>query len=244
MRRQALLLPALAAAGLRAVAALRSESAAATATATASELAASRFFQKPVDCEAFPSVCHDGQFDCHMQRPGTVTQITAPTNGHANLNAICKMKYLKSYSQCIQGDPVGAAETTYLMQDGHSGAVKKMDAQFCFAAGHCNNTAVTVNTTIEEMESMCDQIYGHETWTKIGFTVMFTAMTKQGKPGRFNPWSQMACAMGAWNCDIIYCREKICNDPNWKSEFGSLSWWPLSEHWHGIIPGAPKHTNI
>mmetsp|Transcript_86151 Transcript_86151/g.252082 ORF Transcript_86151/g.252082 Transcript_86151/m.252082 type:complete len:238 (-) Transcript_86151:73-786(-) len=214
-----------------------------TEGASGSGLVASRLSQKPVDCEQFPSVCHDGLFDCHLQRPGTVSQITAPTNGHANLNAMCKMKYLKGYAQCIQGDPLGAAETTYAVQAGHGNAVRKMDAQFCFSAGHCNNTAVTVNTTLEEMEGMCDQIYGHDVWTKVGFTIMFTAMTKTTAPGRFNPWSQMACAMGAWNCDIIYCREKICNDPMWRSQYGSLSWWPVTEHWRNIIP-AKHHTNI
>mmetsp|Transcript_19201 Transcript_19201/g.60411 ORF Transcript_19201/g.60411 Transcript_19201/m.60411 type:complete len:240 (+) Transcript_19201:71-790(+) len=233
--------------GLRALAALAASTseaflAAALRTEGAAESAAAawRVAQKPVDCEKFPSVCHDGLFDCHTQRPGTVTEITAPTNGHPNLNAICKMKYLESYAQCIKGDPLGAAETTYRVQGGHGNAVRKMDAQFCFAAGHCNNTAVTVNSTLEEMEAMCDQVYGHDTWSKVGFTIMFKAMTKTSSPGRFNPWSQMACAMGAWHCDIIYCREKICNDPSWRSQYGSLAWWEATEHWRGIIPGAPS----
>merc|ERR1719229_938224 len=112
-----------------------------------------------------------------------------------------------------------------------------MDAQFCFASGHCNNTAVKLNSTMEDMEAMCDQVYGHEVWTKVGFTILLKAMGGKGMtaPGRFNPWSQMACAMGAWNCDIIYCRQKICNDPQWRDKFISLSWWEPTSHWRGII---------
>jgi len=216
-------------------AALQDDGVALVQAAVHASAAASRLAGKPVDCQAFPEVCHDGLFDCHTELPGTVLEITAPTNGHPNPNSMCKMKYLKGYAQCLKGDPLGAAETTYEVQGGHGGMVRKMDAQFCFAAGHCNNTKVTVNTTMAEMEQMCDQIYGHDVWTKVGFTIMFKAMGHMSDPGRRNPWSQMACAMGAFHCDVIYCKQKICNDPMWRGPFGHLAWWEPGEHWKGII---------
>merc|ERR1719471_2470825 len=43
--------------------------------------------------------------------------------------------------------------------------ISNIDAQYCFTFGHCNNTEVTENTTIAEMERMCDAKFGHQHWT-------------------------------------------------------------------------------
>mmetsp|Transcript_55152 Transcript_55152/g.170836 ORF Transcript_55152/g.170836 Transcript_55152/m.170836 type:complete len:254 (-) Transcript_55152:71-832(-) len=193
-----------------------------------------------VDCDTMPEVCNDGLFDCQDWKflEFQSADITAPTHGHANPHSMCTVKYLPAWYQCLKGDPIKGAHMVYELQapahprPGHLGTIRSYDAGYCFAAGHCNNTKVTAKTTLQEAETMCDEIYG-SAWKGINFN--HVTGKKTDRVGRDNAFAQLACAMGNWHCDIIYCKEMYCDDPTWRSQYQQLSWWTPSPHWKGYI---------
>mmetsp|Transcript_137985 Transcript_137985/g.428843 ORF Transcript_137985/g.428843 Transcript_137985/m.428843 type:complete len:177 (-) Transcript_137985:119-649(-) len=157
--------------------------------------------------------------------------MTQTTNGHPNPKAWCKTPYLKFAIECInEKNPLKAAHTLYGVQ---SDKIRNLDAQYCFAAGHCNATSVdasryrafnrssiTVNTTLEEMEAHCDGIYG-DVWKHKAILDFFHA--NADGVGRRNEYAHLACAMGNWHCDVTYCREFYCSNETWQNTYGYLA---------------------
>jgi len=186
-------------------------------------------------CAKVPEVCGDGRFNCDL---GPLSQeehdkdITRSTDGRPNPRALCGDSRIASWSKCLNGDLVGAAHLMMAYMHQHL----EPDAEYCFAAGHCNNTKVTANTTFDEAEAMCDQIYGRNMWSGIGYGHI--NMQRYSHMGRKNPYSHMACAEGRWHCDVMYCREHLCGVDTWRRIYGRLSWWEPGSHWAGVIPAA------
>lgn len=193
-----------------------------------STLSSSRGLPHGVTCEDIPEACTE-PFNCNLHTHMTMyNDMTYTTNGHANPNSWCHTPYLKYGLQCIkEGNMTKAAHTLFSVQ---TDKVKEMDAQYCFAAGHCNKTSVdpsrfkafdrsqvTEHTTLLEAEGMCDAIYG-EKWKHMGILKYF-GMKPDGF-GKKNEFAKLACAMGNWHCDVIYCREFYCEDEYWVKRYG------------------------
>jgi len=210
-----------------------------------------------VDCNATPEVCHDGLFECQDWNfmEFDLRDITAPSSGsgararssrrgHPNPHSMCTASYLPAWYQCLKGDPVKGAHMTYEIQGDDK--IRTIDASYCFAAGHCNNTKVNNGTKLNQAEEMCDAIYGHEAWVGFGFAHILGA--KATDVGRTNKWAQLACAMGNWHCDVMYCQEMYCHNPLWRPANLQYSHWMPSTHWRGYLDapafGPPGEEDV
>uniref|UniRef100_A0A7S1RB68 Uncharacterized protein n=1 Tax=Alexandrium catenella TaxID=2925 RepID=A0A7S1RB68_ALECA len=189
-----------------------------------------------ISCKSRPEICHDGLFNCEKKTPTEEYnhQITKDTDGHPNPHTLCsKTLQVNSFKKCIIDRDLDAhAEMMFKYNEQQ----REFDATYCFAAGHCNNTAVKANTTLKEAEAMCDQVYGRGIWSGIGYEALNGQRNSHG--GRKNPFAHVACAEGRWHCDVHYCREMICKEDLWRYRFGMLSWWTPGSHWQGVIPAA------
>uniref|UniRef100_A0A7S2NB25 Uncharacterized protein n=1 Tax=Alexandrium andersonii TaxID=327968 RepID=A0A7S2NB25_9DINO len=199
------------------------------------------------DCDARPWMCQE-PFNCHhdlnplemVKRPFQI----ATDDGHANLRTWCMPsaeKYVDNLvKHClVEKDLHKSGQAVYEeTRRGRFGATTaETDASYCFIEGHCSNTAVTENTTLEEAEQMCDFRYGHDGWAK-NFGFKDLAGPKQRKAALWGgadlinggfyhtamskPYVKAACAMGNFHCDVLYCRETYCQEPYYIKKYGHL----------------------
>mmetsp|Transcript_61068 Transcript_61068/g.137600 ORF Transcript_61068/g.137600 Transcript_61068/m.137600 type:complete len:176 (-) Transcript_61068:119-646(-) len=150
--------------------------------------------------------------------------------------------------ECAAGNLRRYGELMYAEQKGYSAKprsvnISNIDAQYCFQWGHCNNTEVTESTTVAEMEQMCDARFGgRQEWTEnfhligglsrgiLGGVFSGGIRTNLKHPmqvtvdmGFLTAFAKMACAMGNYHCDVVYCKQQYCSDPAWKAQYGHLS---------------------
>lgn len=204
-----------------------------------------------VNCTAYPMFCSP-KVNCSTQpltdadRTAMDTRLSTP-DGHANLRSWCLAypAYARSLQTCVlDNNKSGYAQDTYDAQV--QAGLDTADAVYCMVAGHCNNTEVTLDTTLEEAEGICDRQYGHDRWTKIGwkdFTEVLakaqTMVAEQAQAlseGRIQ-WADLvklarheseisamtACAMGNYHCDVVYCKRNYCGKQLYQ-RFANLSW--------------------
>mmetsp|Transcript_167734 Transcript_167734/g.533336 ORF Transcript_167734/g.533336 Transcript_167734/m.533336 type:complete len:384 (+) Transcript_167734:84-1235(+) len=198
--------------------------------------------QEPtVNCSEYPVFC-DSKLNCSgnpmtaSDRAAWEKQLATP-DGHANLRSWCMVypMYATSVSKCIVEDSkLEYAQAMY--KDQSKAQLTEADAVYCFVAGHCNNTEVTVNTTLQEAEGICSERYG-DRWKGVGWADFMGVVarareemssTKQAWSEGRASWSELvalarqeaeisamaACAMGNYQCDVFYCqasskREKV-----------------------------------
>jgi len=194
------------------------------------------------DCSAYPFMCQ-APFNCHKVTPFDTARnffSMATPDGHANLQGWCSdTRYVDSIAAKCLRDKDLKASARLVFQETHTGKfganTAEMDGSYCFIEGHCSNTAVTENTTLEEAEAMCDHRFGHEGWTKFGVKDIVTpAMFARGianlrdEHRGFNNaatpkmFLKAACAMGNYHCDVVYCKETYCREPYYLKKYGHL----------------------
>jgi len=181
------------------------------------------------DCQDFPGTCAP-PFTCEnrdtARKPHRAARL-ATEEGRANIHSWCDYGpgYIRYAQQCAAGNMFHAAQELRKVQserrrpDG-SYPLLTMDAAYCFAAGHCNDTAVTLHTTILQAEAMCDARYTRRAWTGVRPIAMAASPKRRGVD---SSWAKVACAMGTFHCDIVYCRIYYCKDAEWKARFGYLA---------------------
>uniref|UniRef100_A0A7S2IJ08 Uncharacterized protein n=1 Tax=Alexandrium andersonii TaxID=327968 RepID=A0A7S2IJ08_9DINO len=189
-----------------------------------SNLAVSRYnltgLPAGVHCADVPDACKP-PFNCNMHTASSMySSITYSTDGHANYNSWCHTPYLEYALKCQRRAFPEATVALTRTRELHPELVE-MDGQYCFAAGHCENSHVSEETTLEQMEDMCDDIFGHGVWTSKGLLDLFRA--KAGKKRKENEYAQLACAMGNFHCDVLYCKEKFCEVEHWRKKYGHLA---------------------
>lgn len=170
-------------------------------------------------CTLYPLACK-APFSCD-QPPSSKTEARrmrkqiATEDGHANLHAWCssafRTDYIEYVDQCLQGNAEAAVEAVYRVQKSlqPDGRLLRADADYCDSAGFCSIKEVTANTTLKDAERICDRRYTHAAWTTLGMQDLTSApriMTPETAP----IWGQLACAMGNFHCDVLYCRAKHC----------------------------------
>jgi len=202
-----------------------------------------------VDCALHPMFCAPklncaGQPLTPAEREGLGSRL-ASRDGRANLRSWCAAypKYASSVQKCIvDEDLAGYARAMYESQKQLK--LLEPDAAYCFAVGHCNNTALAASATLEQAEAFCDQQYGHAAWTSIGWNQMHKVMDVAQEfvsgevPTSLASWAAKvaviknmssvsaltACAMGNLHCDVQYCQQNFCGDTTYRARFGNLSW--------------------
>jgi len=208
--------------------------------------------QEPtVNCSEYPVFC-DSKLNCSgnpmtaADRAAWEKQLATP-DGHANLRSWCMVypMYATSVSKCIVEDSkLEYAQAMY--KDQSKAQLTEADAVYCFVAGHCNNTEVTVNTTLQEAEGICSERYG-DRWKDVGWADFMGVVsraraemssTKQAWSEGRASWSELvalarqeaeisamaACAMGNYQCDVFYCQANYCQNDDYLQRFGNLSW--------------------
>lgn len=182
------------------------------------------------DCRDFPKTCAP-PFTCEKHEVSTrksrkVVRL-ATEDGRANVHSWCGYPrgYVRYAQQCAAGNLFHAAQELRRVQEDRrrpdgSYPLLIMDAAYCFASGHCNDTDVTLHTTIPQAETMCDARYTRRAWTGVGPLAMAASPKRRGTD---SAWAKVACAMGTYHCDIVYCRIYYCKDTEWRARFGHLA---------------------
>jgi len=191
-------------------------------------------------CKLFPKLCQP-PFDCHTitnEERDMWNREGRAFDGKPNLRSWCfDPQFMPMMSRCAAGDLSGAGMLQYdLTRAGLFGpTTMELDGSYCFMEGHCVNEAVTNDTTLEEAAQMCDERFGHEAWTRvgrdsappedvIGFAMDEIDDRRNGFTSRnqTRPYLMMACAMGNFHCDVMYCRENYCKNPHYVNKYGHM----------------------
>jgi len=190
------------------------------------------------NCTAMPGFCQP-PFNCQQWTPSNLARNFwdggAP-GGNPNFGMWCASpQYYDYMDACINHkDLVKAAKVQFLWSVNQHNSVDELDGSYCFIEGHCSNTAVTNETTLEEASQMCDQRYGRKGWSEFGRwdTIQESSEAMQGMPkdpknGFKNTktttlFLKMACLMGNYHCDVMYCKETYCKDPYYIKRYAHL----------------------
>jgi len=183
------------------------------------------------ECKDFPKTCAP-PFTCKklenaVHKPRRAEDRLTTVDGHANVYSWCGYPdgYVRYAQQCTAGNMFHAAQELRNVQEERrrpdgSYPLLIMDAAYCFASGHCNDTGVTLHTTIPQAEVMCDAKYTRRGWTSINRLALAASPKRRGTD---SAWAKVACAMGTYHCDIVYCRIYYCKDAEWRTRFGYLA---------------------
>jgi len=190
------------------------------------------------DCEEHPRLC-EAPFNCHEVSTSDIDRWLkegVSAKGRPNYKLWCAVPHYEAYaSKCVAGDLDGAGRAQFrLTTGGHFGPVtKEMDASACFMDGHCTNSEVTNDTTIDEAVQMCDDRFGREAWSRWGsesmpaqdhldYSLPADMSTGYEGPEQTRPFMLAGCAMGNYHCDVRYCQETYCKEEYYVQKYGHL----------------------
>mmetsp|Transcript_104301 Transcript_104301/g.336328 ORF Transcript_104301/g.336328 Transcript_104301/m.336328 type:complete len:245 (+) Transcript_104301:69-803(+) len=185
-----------------------------------------QFLREPKEgmkCSSFPELCQ-APFDCHLPPPTWSTIATA--DGHANWRAWCgSPSHAMAARECQRGNLTGYATLMHQVQK--TASAQELDAHYCFAFGHCDDFNITEKTTLQEAEAMCDAKFGHSAWTqltKLDSSILDVQLSWGGfhmSKRAERSTAMMACAMGNYHCDAIYCQQTYCKRKDYRIRFGA-----------------------
>lgn len=196
------------------------------------------------DCKSYPHMCKP-PFNCQDAQIWDLTP--QAKNGHANLQSWCNFVDAQTFAdnvlkKCIvDQDLKGSAEELFDKRVGlHS---DEIDASYCFIEGHCTNTAVTDNTTVQDAEEMCTDRFGKTGWTGPYYLIdpliasVASGLDFYGSLGSTLPVSpfegiheqkisklavKLACSRGTYHCDVQYCKHTYCTNSYYIRRYGHL----------------------
>lgn len=176
----------------------------------------------PLHCEVPPT---------EDEMLGWVIQFAQPEQ--PNLKSWCGQYAFASgvVEQCLKNrDLALAGKLTFEAQKATN--TDELDASYCFIAGHCDpdGPAVANNATVEDGVKLCDAKFGPAGWTTaFGAGGLFVKMNTSAQLVSHTcgflsrdlamDFGKLACAMGNWHCDVIYCRESYCNNPYYAGRY-------------------------
>lgn len=193
-----------------------------------------------VDCSEQPYAC-SAPFFCHRvpsEKDAERRQV-ATSDGHADWSAWCDSPYLLAARECAAGNMTGYGSLMRQIQHKFSmggNGLESLDAHYCFSFGHCDDDEVTELTTLQRAEAICDRRFGHAEWTTLEFdaTMSHLAFAPEGDmhlssdgsmylgPKAEFAFAKMSCAMGSFHCDVSYCKQQYCLQPEFIEKYGSL----------------------
>uniref|UniRef100_A0A7S1RUD5 Uncharacterized protein n=1 Tax=Alexandrium catenella TaxID=2925 RepID=A0A7S1RUD5_ALECA len=181
-------------------------------------------------CQA-PFHCEEGHWN--------TAEVLATADGRANYRSWCgnelPFRNEEGAIKCSQGKLEEYGHTILrsdAMRDVHSykgqAFFKSIFAHHCFAQGFCDDTKVTVNTTVEESEALCDERYGRENWStlagkKIKQMLWYDTVELLDDGGvHMSPqleryYAMSGCAQGVHHCDVHWCKQFFCPEEDWRA---------------------------
>uniref|UniRef100_A0A7S2CWH9 Uncharacterized protein n=1 Tax=Alexandrium andersonii TaxID=327968 RepID=A0A7S2CWH9_9DINO len=193
-------------------------------------------------CTSYPELCVQ-PFDCGnltMREINDLKRHAMAPDGHANLQMWCAVPMFAKYiNTCIvRKDLVAAAHVQFKWAMDHKDeGADELDASYCFIEGHCKDTTVTSETTLEEADRLCDTRFGSGGWGRESLEAIKknevknfirhpgSVSAKNGfqDRGMTTPLVKTACAMGNYHCDLIYCRETYCKTDYYIQKYSHLA---------------------
>jgi len=206
--------------------------------------------KKAFNCSQVPAFCRK-PFNCGGEpvKTGAQGHAVATEDGHPNFQAWCNVYpvFAKPMASCAAGKLKEYGHLMYAEQKAASTGplkvnISNIDAQYCFMAGHCSNTKVKDGMNVSDMERMCDAKFGRDEWTTNFHMISGLAKATMGgvfagkihtnfwhpmlvtiDAGFSTAFAKLACAMGNYHCDVMYCKETYCKDEGWKALHGHLA---------------------
>jgi len=170
-------------------------------------------------CDLYPESCRPpAKFDCGSTSEDSLGKLKA--DSHNWRWCWTDPAYLNYTKMCQSGHLKGASEFLIASLRANEGELLPYEAQYCFAAGHCGNGAITESSTFEDGEAQCDLMYNRSAWKAVHPAAM--GMRPHHK-GPASQWGLVACSMGLFHCDVVYCQENYCKDEAFLAEFGHLA---------------------
>mmetsp|Transcript_25424 Transcript_25424/g.57775 ORF Transcript_25424/g.57775 Transcript_25424/m.57775 type:complete len:244 (-) Transcript_25424:7-738(-) len=180
------------------------------------------------NCTRFPAACKE-PFNC--QKGPKYHGPNAPyatEDEHADYRTWCDSpeSYIEPALQCQQGNLREYGRLMHQTQKSASPVVELVDAHYCFQHGHCDNDDIGPNTTLAEAEAICDEKFGHNRWTQLenlavsGFDIRLSMKGLYLSHAAEESFAMMACAMGNYHCDAIYCKQEYCSKSEWRVRYG------------------------
>merc|ERR1740129_542360 len=105
--------------------------------------------------------------------------------------------------------------------------VRELDASYCFIEGLCSDTEVTHDATPTDAEALCDKRYpdwrslGYAEVQALGANASALSLAEgflDAAPSR--TFGRLACAMGNYHCDVMYCKDTYCKMPHYTAKYG------------------------
>lgn len=182
--------------------------------------------KEPFTCPTKQDVLEYGEFLLDWAR--LRQKITTGFENKPNPKAWCMLpgEAQSMVELCLwKQDPVAAAAKEYNLALGVDR--DDLDATYCFAAGFCNTSVVSANTTVNEVEDLCDGDPALDGWRFLGFQDVpagyqlggrstFTSLTET------RPFTQLSCALGSFHCEVMYCKEVYCKKDYYLNTHGHL----------------------
>lgn len=175
------------------------------------------------NCSLLPEIC-EAPFNCHMKREEK--RVYASADGHADYSNWCGGIHMYPAVHCQRGRLRKYARSLHYIQKAWSLAVENLDAHYCFALGHCDDEEITENTTLSQMEAICDKRFGHSAWTQMQKWEPVPADYENSTYGPYlnaqaeRNFAMIACAMGNFHCDNVYCKQEYCLSPEFRARWG------------------------
>jgi len=200
----------------------------------------SRESRPDFDCQSQPYQCEE-PFNCNKEPADAELQREqiATSDGHADYSAWCGSPYMAAAKECSSRNMTAYGTIMHSIQVKLSmggRGIESMDAHYCFSVGHCDNDEVTDGTTLPEAEAMCDRRFGRDQWTSLTFDEAMKNLAfwpegdlHLGSDSSLylgveaeQSFAKMSCAMGSFHCDVIYCRQEYCSQPQFADKYNYL----------------------
>lgn len=178
------------------------------------------------DCEEYPARCKE-PFNCNLDPVLPYEQILwnsgsiATPDGHPNPRVFCRdgwdtfSRPVYTRTMSCYNNEKNWREQYYMWHFREADQKQKDDTMdLCYKEKLCD-TGVANVSSIEEQERLCDQKYGREAWTSVNFGQEHTYKSvSRNIASSFK--GKMSCAMGTFQCDALFCRDIVCNLPEFK----------------------------
>jgi len=188
------------------------------------------------DCATYPWMCED-PFRCESWEKYDSLQVVKygiSNRTGTNVRSWC-MPGLENYAEyvkeCLVEKDLKTAATV-LFNKQYEDGLDSIDASYCFFEGHCTNKLVTDSTPPNDADLMCDYRFQHKHWVMNFNTVLkkifdnttyqptlLTAAEGLKSQRLARQMTKMACAMGTYHCDVMYCKHTYCKNEFYVNKF-------------------------
>jgi len=195
----------------------------------------------PFNCSSHPNMCKV-PFNCHDLDVANLVGWMTKGYGHkgGDPRAFCMATNYDEYmTTCYDGPggkgdlvKTGVLQYNMTMWGSYGQPTKDMDASYCFMENFCDDDFVTNATTLADADNLCDERFATAKVHWRNYTpnhhsfLMKKLANKVSNTDGFHDkaiadsYLKLACGMGNFHCDVMYCKEGYCKDPYYQKKYG------------------------